>query len=173
MTRLIGAAARPLELEELIELTLGEPPRWYGRESCFASEEQRRAAWQAHRGELGGISGHSRPSLLGMVAMRRKAERPEDRKDEILAVAAYGDLEPRELERWSGSRSKPTPGSATATLSSPTWRPLPFTGRSARQSGDERAAPTPMLDLRAVRTARSGSHLGRPRWAGLRNRRER
>lgn len=98
MTRLIGAAARPLELEELIELTLGEPPRWYGRESCFASEEQRRAAWQAHRGELGGMSGIPGHRCWGWWRYEAKAERPEDRKDEILAVAAYGDLEPRELE---------------------------------------------------------------------------
>ena len=97
MTRLIGAAARPLELEELIELTLGEPPRWYGRESCFASEEQRRAAWQAHRGELGGMSGIPGHRCWGWCGTRPRPSGPRTARTD-LAVAAYGDLEPRELE---------------------------------------------------------------------------
>ena len=99
MTRLRGAAARPLEFAEMIELRLGEPPRWHEGESCFDSEEDRRAAWEAHRERLKSrgqatIPGHR---CWGWWRYEAEAEKPESCEEQILYVARRGDLEPREL----------------------------------------------------------------------------
>ena len=50
MIRIVGAAARALTLEDDLELVTGEPP---GDGSAFADDEDRRAAYLAHRNELG------------------------------------------------------------------------------------------------------------------------
>ena len=98
MTRLVGAAARPLQFEEMIELTLGEPPNWYEGESCFADEEDRRAAWQAHRDRLSRDSAKiPGQRCWGWWRYEAKTERPADKREALLFVARRADLGPREL----------------------------------------------------------------------------
>jgi hypothetical protein len=96
VTRIRSAAARPLEVEELLELTCGSPPRW-AEPSAFASEEERRATWEAHRDEFAGMNGFPGNRCWAYWHYELGIERPEDREEAILLLAKRGDLEPREL----------------------------------------------------------------------------
>jgi hypothetical protein len=147
MTRLVGAAARELEIEEMFELTSGEPPRWCQGKSCFADEAERAAAWRAHREDLISRGPRAIPGqrCWGWWRYEAKTEPPRTptRRSSPSPPAAISNR--ASWRRWSAARSKPPSGPPPATRSRPTGRPPPSTTRSSPRcrmsSGDPDQPP--------------------------------
>lgn len=100
MGRSVGTAAeRALELEEELELTLGEPPGWFEGESAFPSEADRRAAYEAHRDKLGGwggrIPGHR---CRGFWEYETDLPEPLEGEEALFYLAEHGLLDRGELD---------------------------------------------------------------------------
>jgi hypothetical protein len=82
----------------MIELTLGFTPRWYEGETCFASEADRAAAWQAHRERLSrGKASNPGRRCWGWWRYEAEVARPADQREALLFVARRGDLDAREI----------------------------------------------------------------------------
>ncbi len=168
-----GFRARGLGLAEIVWSDCGEQPETaltsrrqfqldptpagvVEGEGCFADSEQRAAAWEAHYGELSGMSGIPGNRCWGLVALRGPTALSETGRRSAAFTTSVGRTPsgPRATRsrsstwpagetsnlasspRWNRSQPKPRPGSAPSSRSPPTRRRPASMSGSARRCRD-------------------------------------